>query len=749
MLKFFAKFIFLALLINISIIYSGKSEIVNDYEIKGNYRIPIETILMFSNFKIGDDLKENEINIILKNLYETNFFQNVELKLTNNKLLITVIENPLIQNIDYNGVKSKKILEEIKSGLNLKSRSSYNQTLLLEDKNKIISKLQSLGYYFSNIETSIETLDDNKVNISYDIDIGKKAKLKKITFIGNKLYKSSKLKNIIVSEEYKFWKFISGRKYLKEDIISLDKRLLKNFYLNQGFYDVKINSSFAKLIKNDEFELIFNIDVNKKYFFGKLNLNLPNDYDISNFSNIEKLFNNIEGEPYSLNSVRDILDEIDTIVLSNQFESVNAIVNESFESDKINLEFTINESDKFIVEKINIFGNNITRENVIRNNLLLAEGDIYNEILTKKSENNIKSLNIFKNVKAKVKDGSEEKSKIIEIEVEEKATGEIMAGAGVGTGGGTISFGIKENNYLGKGIKFDSNLTLDSESIKGQIMVNNPNYNNSDKSVFFKIQSQETDRIDSFGYKTNKTGFSVGTEFEYFNDLNLGVQTSTFYEDMETDSTASAKQKSQAGTYLDTFIGASFDYDKRNQKFKTSKGFRSIYNLDLPILSETNTLTNTYRYNFYTDLFEDNITSTSLMLKTSNSLTNDNIKLSERLFIPSRRLRGFENGKIGPKDGEDFIGGNFMSSINFNSTIPQLFPNAQNFDFVFFVDVANVWGVDYDSSLDEDNDVRSSIGIGVDWLTVVGPMNFSLAQPITKNSGDITETFRFNLGTTF
>ena len=749
MLKFFAKYTFLALLFNISIIFSGKSEVVKDYDIKGNDRIPTETILMFSNFKIGDDLKENEINIILKNLYETNFFQNVELKFTNNKLFIVVKENPLIQNIDYNGVKSKKILEEIKKDLNLKSRSSYNQTLLAEDKNKILSKLQSLGYYFSIIETSIETLDDNKVNISYDIDIGKKAKLKKISFIGNKIYKSSKLKNIIVSEEYKFWKFISGRKYLKEDIISLDKRLLKNFYLNKGFYDVKINSSFAKLIKNDEFELIFNIDANKKFFFGKLNLNLPNDYDRSNFSSIEKLFNKIEGEPYSLNSVRDILDEIDLIVLSDQFESINAVVNESFEADKINLEFTINETDKFIVEKINIYGNNITRENVIRNNLFLAEGDIYNEILTKKSENTIKSLNIFRTVKANVKDGNEQNTKVIEIEVEEKATGEIMAGAGVGTGGGTISFGIKENNYLGKGMKFDTNLILDSESVKGQMMVINPNYKNSDKSLFFKIQSQETDRLDSFGYKTNKTGFSIGTEFEYFNDLNLGVETSTFYEDMETDGTASAKQKSQAGTYFDTFIGASFDYDKRNQKFKTSKGFRSIYNLELPVLSDTNTFTNTYRYNFYTDLFEDNITSTSLMFKASNSLTNDNIKLSERLFIPSRRLRGFENGKIGPKDGEDFIGGNFMSSINFNSTIPQLFPNAQNFDFVFFIDVANVWGVDYDSSLDENNDIRSSIGIGVDWLTVVGPMNFSLAQPISKNSGDITETFRFNLGTTF
>ena len=749
MLKLFAKYTVLTILINFFILFSAKSEVIKDYEIVGNDRIPNETILMFSNFKIGDDIDENKINIILKNLYETNFFQNVELKLKNEKLLILVKENPLIQNIDYNGIKSKKILEEIKKGLNLKSRSSYNQTLLAEDKNKILNTLQGLGYYFSNIETSIETLDDNKVNISYDIDIGNKAKLKKITFIGDKIYKSSKLKNIIVSEEYKFWKFISGRKYLKEDIISLDKRLLRNFYLNKGFYDVKINSSFAKLIENDEFELIFNINANKKFFFGKLDLNLPDDYDRENFSNIEKLFSKIEGEPYSLNSVRDILDEIDLIVLSDQFETINAVVNESFDFDKINLEFTIKESNKFIVEKINIFGNNITRENVIRNNIILAEGDIYNDILTKKSENNIKSLNIFKSVKANVKDGSEENSKIIEIEVEEKATGEIMAGAGVGTGGGTISFGVKENNYLGKGIKFDSNLTLDSESIKGQIAVNNPNYRNSDKSVFFKIQSQETDRLEAFGYKTNKTGFSVGTGFEYLNDLNLGLETSTFYEDMETDSSASSKQKSQAGTYIDTFVGASFDYDKRNQKFKTSKGFRSIYNLDLPVLSDTNTLTNTYRYNFYTELFEDNITSTSLMFKASNSLSNDNIKLSERLFIPSRRLRGFENGKIGPKDGEDFVGGNFISSLNFNSTIPQLFPNAQNFDFVFFVDMANVWGVDYDSSLDEDNDVRSSIGIGVDWLTVVGPMNFSLAQPISKNSGDITETFRFNLGTTF
>jgi len=137
------------------------------------------------------------------------------------------------------------------------------------------------------------------------------------------------------------------------------------------------------------------------------------------------------------------------------------------------------------------------------------------------------------------------------------------------------------------------------------------------------------------------------------------------------------------------------------------------------------------------------------MLRAANSISGDNIKLSERLFIPSYRLRGFENGKIGPKDGNDYIGGNFLSAINFTSTVPQILSNYQNMDIVLFLDAANVWGVDYSSSIDDGNAIRSSVGVGVDWFTVVGPLNFSLAQPILKESSDKTESFRFNLGTTF
>ena len=200
---------------------------------------------------------------------------------------------------------------------------------------------------------------------------------------------------------------------------------------------------------------------------------------------------------------------------------------------------------------------------------------------------------------------------------------------------------------------------------------------------------------------------------------------------------------------IDTFINFDFDYDKRNQKFQTTEGFRSYYSLNLPIISDKNTLTNTYSYNHFSELYEDNISNFSIYLKAANSLTGEDIKLSERLYIPSSKLRGFEAGKVGPKDGEDYVGGNYVSTINFSSTLPALLENVQQMDLLVFFDAANIWGVDYSSSLSDSSKIRSSFGIGIDWFTPIGPLNFSLSQPISKASTDVTETFRFNLGTTF
>jgi outer membrane protein insertion porin family len=445
----------------------------------------------------------------------------------------------------------------------------------------------------------------------------------------------------------------------------------------------------------------------------------------------------------------NFIEEIDLLALYEHYEAIDVNIEENLLGNKLNIRFFINETDKLFVKRVNILGNNITRENVIRNQLEIDEGDFYNEILFNKSINNIKSLNFFKSVKGNVITDNDVGDKILEISVEEKPTGEIGASAGVGTSGETFGVSVKENNYLGKGLGLKTDLNLSSDSIKGLFSVNNPNFRDSDKSVYATVEATEIDKLKTFGYKTNRTGFSYGTKFEFFDDFDFGIGNKNYYEKIEVQSNASALQKKQEGDYWDSFLNFDFIYDKRNQKFKASNGFRSLYSMELPVISDTNTLSNTYDYKFFTQLFDKNITALSFYMKASNSISNDNIKLTERNFLPSSKLRGFKSGSIGPKDGKDFIGGNYVSAVNVSTNLPQILEENQNIDFLMFLDAGNVWGVDYDSSIPDNNKIRSSVGIGVDWFTPIGPLNFSLAQPITKSDTDSTETFRFNLGTTF
>ena len=745
----FKRFFFLILLFFLNLSNPSFSEIVKKIVVEGNERISSETINIFSQISINDNLDPSEINNILKKIYLSGFFEDVLVNFSDGILTIKVKENPIIQSITYEGVKANKIKDVITENLDLRERSSFNENLLLTDQNKILDNLRSLGYYFANVEVYKEDLQDNKVDIIYKINLGNKAKIGKISFLGNKVFKDNKLKRLIISEEHKFWKIISGKKYLNTDVISLDTRLLKNYYLNKGYYNVKINTSFAKLIGDDAFELIFNIDSGKKVFFNNLSLSLPDDFDKNNFFELDSFFQKIKNEPYSINSIQRIIKKLEEITLIEEYRSINASIKDEVVDDKINIVFKIDKSADTFVERINIYGNSITRENVIRNRFFLDEGDPYNEILKNKTINEIRSLNFFKTVEVDIEDNPSLNSKIINISVEEKPTGEISALAGVGTSGNTVGFSVRENNFLGKGIGLNSNLTLSTDSIDGLFSITNPNIFNSDKSITASLESSELDKFSDYGYKTSKTGFLISTNFEYLDDFRLGIGNSNFYQNIETDSTASEAQKKQRGDYWDSYLKLDFDYDKRNQKYETSSGFRSFYSLDIPVISDTNTLINSYNYQQYVELYENNITSFSIYLNSANSISGDDIKLSERLYVPSSKLRGFQYGAVGPKSGSDYIGGNYVGAINFVTTLPQILENSQNIDFSIFLDSANVWGVDYDSSINDSNKIRSSFGIALDWLTAIGPLNFSLSQPITKSSTDKEEVFRFNLGTTF
>ncbi len=744
MKKLFFIFIFI-FLYNTNI----NSEIIKNIVVSGNERISDETIVLFSELDKKQDLKNENLNLIIKNLYSTNFFSDIDVSFNNGILKINVKENPVVQTLVFKGIKRRKILEVLNDAVQLKEKSSFLESIAKTDEKIITNILRSNGYYFAKVNPKIKSNSNNTVDLIYDINLGKRALIRKIKFIGDKKIKDKKLRNIIVSEEAKFWKFISKKKYLDINRIKFDEKLLTNYYKNNGYFNISVDSSSAQIIDESNFELVFNINSGEKYYFNNLKLNIPDTYSIKNFENILNLFDKLKGKNYSLNKIEKILNEIDKIALTKEFEFINAKYTEAIsDKNKINLTIKLEETKKTYVEKINIYGNYITDENVVRNSLIVDEGDAYNEILINKSINAVKGKNIFKTVKTEILEGSTKRTKIINIEVEEKPTGEIYAGAGTGTSGSTLNFGIKENNFMGQGKKIDTSFLISNTSIQGKLTLLNPNFRNSNKSLNTTIESSNTDLMSKFGYESRTTGFSLGTSFEQSENLYFSPSFSTYYETLDTSSTASNAKKKQEGSYLDARFSYGLTLNKLNQNWQPSEGTKNSFSQNIPIYSDDWSLVNSYKFAKYLRLGRENIFSINFLAKTINSLTGEDVRVSKRIFIPSRKLRGFEFGKIGPIDGGDHIGGNYAAALNFNTTLPQLFPNLQDIDFSLFFDAANVWGVDYDNSLDN-NKVRSSTGLSVDWFTPIGPLSFSFAKPITKASSDSTETFRFDIGTSF
>tara|TARA_B100000780_G_scaffold279094_1_gene255505 strand:+ start:2505 stop:4742 length:2238 start_codon:yes stop_codon:yes gene_type:complete len=734
------------------IIFSFKvnSQIVNEIVVENNVRVSTETIINFSKINIGDNIDDNKLNSIIKDLYETNFFSDINVKIINNKLTIFVEENKIIQSIIINGIKAKKFKDAILDEIKLQNKSPYNEYLASIDLILIKEVLVSQGFYFSKVKSSISNNTNNTIDLIYDVEMGDKALVSSIEFTGNKIFKSNKLRNIITSEENKFWKFISNKKFLNKEQLALDERLLKRFYLNSGYYDVKISGVFAKLLDSGNFNIVFNIDAGDVYTINKTNLVLPTDYDEDNFKDITELLKNIQNTKYSFLKINKIVDKIDQISLEKEYEFINATIDEKIlDNNSLNIEILISETKKQYVERINIFGNNITQENVIRSALRINEGDAYNELLQIKSNNNLRGLNIFKSVTSTVREGSSAPQQIIDINVVEKPTGEISLGAGVGSDGGTLGFTVSENNYLGKGIKLRTSLRLSADTVRGQFSILNPNYKYSNKSIFTNIESSSTDKLANNGYKSNKIGFSVGTKFEQYEDFYFNPSINTYYETLETSKTATDALQKQKGNNFDTSFEYSLDYDKRDRKYMTTDGYRSIFSQTLPVISDVYSIANSYQVHNYHKFDNDMVSRVAFFGGAINSLANKDVRVSDRLNLPASSLKGFERNKFGPVDNGDYVGGNYAASINFSTTLPMLFESLDNADVSYFIDMGNVWGVDYSSALNDSGKLRSSTGVSVNWYTPIGPLNFSLAHAITKASTDRTEKFQFNLGTTF
>ncbi len=724
------------------------SQNIENIKIEGNKRVSEETIKIYGEISLEANYDEKKLNQIIKNLYSTNFFEDVNVLIQNNTLKVFLKEYPVVNQLIIFGEKSNKFKEKIKDIINTKSKNSFIKSMLSKDIELIKNMYSSNGYNFTKVEAKVKNLDDDKLDLIISIDRGNKTKISSITFIGNNYLRSNRLKDIIASEENKFWKFLSNNVNFTSSLLELDKRLLVNYYKSLGFYDVKVQSNIAEINEAGEVDIRYSIDEGERIIINKITTNLDDVFNKETFLPLNKIYKEYIGQYYSPFKIKKILDDIDLLISANNLQFVEHNVQEEVLGDKISITFNIFEGEKILVERINIFGNNITNEDVIRGELILDEGDPFTKLNLDKSVAEIKNRNIFKSVTTKVKDGSKKNLKVVDITVEEQPTGEISAGAGVGTNGGSFAIDVKENNWLGQGKGLSFSLDLDEESVKGTINYNDPNYNLLGNSLNYSL-SNSTNDVPDRGYENSLLSAAAGTSFEQYKDVDVFLGLEVNYDDLRTDDTASATLKKQAGTYSELAANYRFTLDKRNRVFDPTDGHLISFGQSLPVYADSAAINNTLQYNQYHMFSENFIGSTKFYFSAINGLGEDDVRLSKRKSISTRRLRGFEKNKIGPVDGSDHIGGNYASTLSFEGSLPNLLPEDTGMDLRVFLDFGNLWGVDFDSSIDDSNEIRSSTGVSANWRSPLGPITFTLAQNLLKADTDETEGFSFNLGTTF
>ena len=722
---------------------------IKKVDIVGNKRVNSATIESLVDKKIIN-IDSIYINNLTKKIYDTDFFADVKVSFNQEILTITVVENPIVNFFYINGVKDSD-LDQVNKIITLKENNIFSSSKLKKDIEATREFLNASGFYQATIVPEVIKIDNNQINLIINIDKKEISKIKNIYFIGNKYFSSGQLLEVVSSSEDGWWKFFSSSA-LSEQRIEYDKQLLKEFYKNKGFFDVQIESAFASVDKNNNFSLTFSINSGKKYKFGDFDIKkvgtLYEDKDINEIKIISSKL--LENQIYSTEIINKLNKQVTNYLEAKKYNNFEINIQELKKEDTINIAFQISDGQKVLINKININGNSITEEKVIRDNMLLAEGDYLNSTKVKKSVDNIKAKQLFSKVEYKIENSEKKDFKDFNLFVKEQPTGSITAGIGYGTNGGIFEAGVNEKNFLGQGINLNFNGKLSTEKISGVFSYNDPNFKNTNKELATSLYSEKDDYTNA-GYENKRIGTNFSTRYEIYEDIffrpNIGIQ----YDSLGIVGTVSNLLRSREGDTLSTSVGYVFSIDKRDSKFNPTSGTVFYFSQDIDtLISDIHAFKTNIGATVYKELINDKfIGSAKARLANSTAINNKDVKISDRLYASSSDLRGFEPRGVGPVDSNDHIGGNNLATLSLKSTFPNPIPDSLRSTTYLFLDMGNVWGVDYSDAISNSSKIRSTAGIALDLMSPIGPLSFTYSVPISKSSTDKEQNFLFNIGSSF
>ena len=736
-------------------IATAQAETIQKIRIEGAERIEPATVMTYLDIQPGDDLSQETLNDSLKALFGTGLFSDINFYQDGRDLVVHVVENPVINQIAFEGNKKLKddaLLAEIR----LRPRVVFTRTKVQTDVERMLEIYRLSGLFSAKIDPKIIKLDQNRVNLVFEITEGPKTRIRRVNFLGNQRFDDDKLESVVSSKETRWYRFLSGNDKYDPDRLAFDKELLRRFYLDHGYADFQITAAVAELSQDrKDFFLTFTVAEGQRYKLGDVSVE-NHVYELDQ-SWIESLIKIKTGDWYNASAVEDTVVDL-TKEIGNQqyaFIDIKPRVERRRDDQRIDLVFVVNESSKVFVNNININGNSRTLDSVIRREMMLVEGDPFNRTKMQRSKQNITDLDFFQEVKIRpVPTGAQDKTDI-EIDVQEKSTGDLSIGAGFSTADGPLAdFRLREKNLLGKGQTLSFGTTLSGQRTQFDIGFIEPHFMNRDLSAGFNLFHTTRDLQDQSSYDRRQTGGNISTSFPLGKNLR---QSFTYRlennEITNVQPTASLFIRQQAGKRATSAIAQRLTYDTRDSKISPTEGLIIRFDTEVAGLGgDARYFSTRLGGNYYYPIRDKWILSAVAEAGYIVGWGDQDVKINERFYIGGTTLRGFERSGIGPRDvaTNDSLGGNQFYRGSVELGFPVGLPEEFGIRGHAFSDFGSLWNVDDNgAALKDENTLRLSVGAGVSWRSPLGPIRVDVATPVLKEDFDIEEVFRFSFGTSF
>ena len=730
---------------------------VSTIEYRGNSRISDETIFAYLDLNIGDIPSHDSVDKSIKSLFGTGFFADVKVSQSGNKLVVEVQENPMINKIGFDGnkrIEDKDLLAE----LTMKQHSVFSPYKLQSDINRISSVYQKRGRYSAQIEPKVVKLDQNRVDLVYEIEEGPDASIRKINYTGNTYFSDSDLADVILSKEYRFYRFFSNADIFDAEKQEYDKELLKRHYLRNGFADFKVTASTSELsIKKDAFLLTFVIDEGIIYNYGQITI----DSEIKGLdTEVMNSFITIkENNTFNQDEIDEVVDNL-TNFLGDKgypFVDIDPVIKTHPDTGIADVSFKIKEGPKVYIRKINIKNNTRTLDKVIRREFKIAEGDPYNSSKIQRSKQRIENLGYFSKVDFKNVKTDEFDKADVDVEVEETSTGAVNFAVGYNTASGPLGkVVLSENNFLGKGQIIELGTTIAKKENNISFSFTEPYFMDKDLAVGFSVFKSTKDLKSSSSYKSDTVGFGLHAGYQITEHLTHAIRYNLKNEEIKDVSEFASKYiKDQKGKNTVSLIGHSFIYDKLDNRLEPKKGYLLRFDQDVAGLGgNTNYISNSGSAAYFKPLYKNDF-----ILKIAGKAGNitgfggKKVRLNDRFSMGQDLVRGFDIGGIGPRDTvtTDSLGGNNFYGGTAEIQIPLGLPNEVPIKGFVFHDFGSVFGLDVKDKknvIDVKN-VRASYGIGINYKSPLGLITVSYGIPYKKEKFDEIRRFYINFGQSF